>query len=111
MTYRTVKNDREHGFKLSDGTSEVTLAMGSYVFASSHQATNQLSQEPSRIGGRIQRVIEYAKLKCRKGRQQHPRQESQIDSAGSHGGEESCELLMQLAVGHLRAKIPQLQEL
>ena len=73
------------------------------------RARTSLSQEHSRIASRIQKVLEDANLKLASVASNTLRKSGRAILATIIGGEESCELLADLALGHLRANIPQLR--
>jgi transposase len=63
----------------------------------------------SRIASRIQKVLEDANLKLASVASNTLGKNGRAMLAAIIGGEQSCERLADLALGHLRAKIPQLQ--
>ena len=73
------------------------------------RARTSLSQEHSRIASRIQKVLEDANLKLASVASNTLGKSGRAILAAIIGGEQSCERLADLALGHLRAKIPQLQ--
>jgi transposase len=73
------------------------------------RARTSLSQEHSRIASRIQKVLEDANLKLASVASNTLGKSGRAILAAIISGEESCERLADLALGHLRAKIPQLQ--
>ena len=73
------------------------------------RARTSLSQEHSRIASRIQKVLEDANLKLASVASNTLGKSGRAILAAIIGGEESPERLADLAVGHLRVKIPQLQ--
>jgi transposase len=77
--------------------------------AGSHQGTNQFVAGASRIASRIQKVLEDANLKLASVASNTLGKSGRAMLAAIIGGEQSPERLADLALGHLRAKIPQLQ--
>ena len=73
------------------------------------RARTSLSQEHSRIASRIQKVLEDANLKLASVASNTLGKSGRAILAAIIGGEESPERLADLALGHLRVKIPQLQ--
>src|ERR1700747_3593335 len=73
------------------------------------RARTSLSQEHSCIASRIQKVLEDANLKLASVASNTLGKSGRAILAAIIGGEESPERLADLALGHLRAKIPQLQ--
>src|ERR1700758_4797508 len=73
------------------------------------RARTSLSQEHSRIASRIQKVLEDANLKLASVASNTLGKSGRAILAAIIGGEESPERLADLALGHLRAKIRQLQ--
>jgi transposase len=73
------------------------------------RARTSLSQEHSRIASRIQKVLEDANLKLASVASNTLGKSGRAMLAAIIGGEQSCERLADLALGHLRAKIPQLR--
>jgi len=73
------------------------------------RARTSLSQEHSRIASRIQKVLEDANIKLASVASNTLGKSGRAMLAAMIEGEESPERLADLALGHLRAKIPQLQ--
>jgi len=71
------------------------------------RARTRLSQKHSRIASRIQKVLEDANLKLASVASNTLGKSGRAILAAIIGGEQSCERLAYLALGHLRAKIPQ----
>jgi transposase len=73
------------------------------------RARTSLSQEHSRIASRIQKVLEGANIKLSSVASNTLGKSGRAILEAIIGGEESSERLADLALGHLRLKIPQLQ--
>ena len=73
------------------------------------RARTSLSQEHSRIASRIQKVLEDANIKLASVASNALGKSGRAMLEAIIGGEESPERLADLALGHLRLKIPQLQ--
>jgi transposase len=73
------------------------------------RARTSLSQEHSRIASRIQKVLEDANIKLASVASNTLGKSGRTILQAIISGEESSERLADLALGHLRAKIPQLQ--
>jgi len=73
------------------------------------RARTSLSQEHSRVANRVQKVLEDANLKLASVASNTLGKSGRAILTAIIGGEENCERLADLALGHLRAKIPQLQ--
>ena len=73
------------------------------------RARTSLSQEHSRIASRIQKVLEDANIKLASVASNTLGKSGRAMLGAIIEGEESSERLADLALGHLRAKIPQLQ--